>query len=102
MTSDDDILVQDFGIYKPLFDFANSSKYKDKLTEIRNQQKECIKNKSAATGSKDWSVNGDKRKGSKMVSDMQKLLIRAFNSECDELVNKVKYNNFDAILKRMT
>lgn len=102
LTLDDDILVQDFGIYKPLFDFANSSKYKDKLTEIRNQQKACIKNKSAATGSKDWSVNGDKRKGSKMVSDMQKLLIRAFNSECDELVNKVKYNNFDAILKRMT
>ena len=102
LTLDDDILVQDFGIYKPLFDFANSSKYKDKLTEIRNQQKACIKNKSAATGSKDWSVNGDKRKGSKMVSDMQKLLIRAFNSECDELVNKVKYNNVDAILKRMT
>lgn len=101
LTLDDDILVQEFGIYKPLYDFANSTMYKDKLTEIRNNQKSCIKNKLAATGSKDWTVNGDKRKGNKMVSDMQKLLIRAFNSECDELINKVKYNNFDAIIKRM-
>lgn len=33
---------------------------------------------------------------------MQKLLLRAFNSECDELINKVKYNNYDASLKRIT
>lgn len=32
---------------------------------------------------------------------MQKLLLRAFNSECDELVEKVKYNTFDTYLKRM-
>lgn len=37
-----------------------------------------------------------------MVNDTQKLLIRAFNSECDEMVNKVKYNNFDMSLKRIT
>ena len=37
-----------------------------------------------------------------MVKDMQKLLLRAFNSECDEVVNKVKYNNFDSAVKRIT
>ena len=36
-----------------------------------------------------------------MVSDTQKLLLRAFNSECDELVSKVKYTNFDASLNRI-
>lgn len=36
-----------------------------------------------------------------MVSDTQKLLLRAFNSECDELVAKVKYTNFDAFLNRI-
>ncbi len=36
-----------------------------------------------------------------MVSDTQKLLLRAFNSECDELVSKVKYTNFDASLDKI-
>lgn len=36
-----------------------------------------------------------------MVSDTQKLLLRAFNTECDELVAKVKYTNFDASLNKI-
>lgn len=32
---------------------------------------------------------------------MQKLLLRAFNGECDELVAKVKYTNFDASLNKI-
>jgi hypothetical protein len=36
-----------------------------------------------------------------MVSDIQKLVLRAFNTECDELVNKVRYTNFDASLERI-
>ena len=33
--------------------------------------------------------------------DMQKLLLRAFNSECDEIISKVKYNNYDTSVKKM-
>lgn len=36
-----------------------------------------------------------------MIKDLQKLILRAFNSECDELIDKVKYNNFDTCLKRI-
>ena len=36
-----------------------------------------------------------------MIKDMQKLLLRAFNSECDEIINKVKYNNYDTSVKKM-
>lgn len=98
---DEEILVQEFGLYKPQFDFASALDYKEALAEIRALQKELIKNKTAVTGSINWEVNGDKRKGSKMVSDTQKLLLRAFNTECDELIAKVKYTNFDASLNRI-
>ena len=37
-----------------------------------------------------------------MIEDMQKLLIRAFNSEADALIDSVRYSNYDTILKRMT
>ncbi|WP_251500668.1 DUF4041 domain-containing protein [Otoolea muris] len=98
---DDEILVQEFGLYKPQFDFASALDYKEALAAIRANQKELIKNKQAVTGNTNWQVNGSASKGKKMVSDTQKLLLRAFNSECDELVSKVKYTNFDASLDKI-
>ena len=98
---DDEILVQEFGLYKPQFEFANSLDYKEKLAQIRAKQKQLIKDNMAVNGNTDWQVNGSAAKGRKMVSDTQKLLLRAFNTECDELVSKVKYTNFDSSLNRI-
>ena len=98
---DDEILVQEFGLYKPTYAFANALDYKEELSKIRSMQKNMIKNKQAASGASDWTVNGNKAKGKKMVSDTQKLLLRAFNNECDDLVSKVKYTNFDASADRI-
>lgn len=98
---DDEIMVQEFGLYQPQFDFANALDYREELAKIRSQQKELIKEKRAVSGNTDWQVNGSAAKGRKMVSDTQKLLLRAFNTECDELVSKVKYTNFDASLNKI-
>lgn len=97
----DEILVQEFGLYTPRYDFANSSMYKDKLSAVRARQKECIKNGTALSGNANWTVNGSLSQGKKMVKDMQKLLLRAFNSECDETIGKIKYNNIDASVKKI-
>ena len=99
--TNEEVLMQSFGLYKPHFAFANSTEYKDELTKVRTQQKECVKNGWAATGRDDWTVNGDKRKGAKMIHDMQKLLIRAFNCECDDVIDHVKFNNIEAAEKRI-
>lgn len=101
ITLDEAILVQEFGLYSPRYDFSNAIEYKEKLTQIRNQQKECIKNDTALLGNTNWTVNNSAAKGKKMVKDMQKLLLRAFNSECDEIISKIKYNNIDASVKRI-
>lgn len=98
---DDEILVQEFGLYKPQFEFSSSLSYKEELAKIRFLQKDLIKNKHAVTGNTEWTVNGNKAKGKKMVSDTQKLLLRAFNTECDDIINKLKYTNFDASLNRI-
>ena len=98
---DDEILVQEFGLYKPKYDFASSLDYKEELAKIRSRQKELIKNKQAVNGFTNWQVNGSLATGKKMVTDTQKLLLRAFNNECDDLISKVKYTNFDASLNRI-
>lgn len=98
---DDEILVQEFGLYKPQFEFSNVLDYKDRLNEVRAMQKAMIKGNTAVRGNTDWQVNGSSSKGRKMVTDTQKLLLRAFNTECDELVSKVKYTNFKACLDKI-
>lgn len=98
---DEEILVQEFGLYRPQFDFTNSLDYKEKLAEIRSKQKTMIKENQAVSGTASWQVNGSASAGKKMVSDTKKLLLRAFNNECDEVVHKVKYTNFDASLNRI-
>lgn len=101
ITFDDTLLVQEFGLYSPRYNFISSDEYKTKLTQIRNQQKECIKNNIALSGNTNWTVNNSAAQGKKMVKDMQKLLLRAFNSECDETIGKIKYNNIDASIKKI-
>lgn len=99
--TEETVLLQSFGLYKPQFQFANATGYKEELDKIRAKQKESIKNGTAATGNSGWTVDGDARKGAKMIHDMQKLLIRAFNTECDDVIDHVKFNNIEAAEKRI-
>lgn len=101
ITFSDEVLVQEYGLYQPRYNFISSDVYKERLTSIRARQKEMIKKNIAVSGSTDWTVNNNKAKGRKMVNDMKKLLLRAFNSECDETIGKVKYNNFEASKRKI-
>ncbi len=100
--TNDEILLQEFGLYRPRFNFASSDEYKQRLAEARATQKDMIKDGTAVVGGKGWTVNGSLTQGEKMITDLKKLLLRAFNGECDEAVNKVKFNNIDVSIKRIT
>lgn len=91
----------EYGIYEPRYKFVTSSSYKAKLDEIRAKQSELIKSDLAVTGQRDWEINGDKKKGKQMVNKTIKLMLRAFNGECDSSIYKIKYNNFSTIEKRI-
>lgn len=97
----DEVLLQSFSLYKPQYDFVNSEQYKYKLDNIREEQKNMIRQDKAVLGRTDWVVNNDARRGKKLVNDTKKLLLRAFNSECEYVISKVRYNNFDTCLKRI-
>jgi len=96
-----DIDAQEYGLYKPTFEFANSDLYKERLKELRDLQKECIRNDTAAHGSTNWTVNGSQAQGRTMVKDTKKLLLRAFNVECDDIVANVKVSNLDKSIDRI-
>ncbi len=95
------VLLQSFGFFTPHYLYGLSDEYKEALANIRAKQKEMVKNKTAISGNMDWQVNGSKSQGKKMVSDVQKLLLRAFNAECDDAIEHVKFNNFESSQKKI-
>lgn len=98
---EDELDMQSFGLYEPKYDFENSEQYKTELSAIRREQKELIRRKTALLYPSNWTVNNSVRAGQKMVNEKIKLMLRAFNGECDSLIMKVKYNNIVSIERRI-
>lgn len=98
---DEVLLMQEFGLYKPIYDFANAEMYKDRLESLRQLQKEKIKDKSAVNFSEAWTVDGSLIKGKKMTNDNIKQILRSFNNECENATDRVKFNNIESMRKRI-
>lgn len=93
--------LQTYGLYEPHYDFENATAYKEKLDELRKKQKQSIKDKTAAWGNPNMTLNGDARKGQAMINDNIKQILRTFNTECDGIIRKVKHSNMEASEKRI-
>lgn len=98
----DEIMYEDYGLYKPRYDFANSSAYKGKLSEVRSNQKEMIKNGDAGTIFNPMTLDGSEAKGRSMQKKNIKQLVRSFNGECEAAINKVTKSNIEMIEKGIT
>ena len=98
---DNEILLQDFGVYAPMYDFANSEMYKDELVVVRQKQKDMINNNTVCTYPQNMTLDGSLAQGRKMIKDNVKQIVRSFNNECDAAIEKAKFNNVVAIRKRI-
>ncbi len=98
---DEQMLLQSFGFYKPQYDFATSDLYKNHLEGIRKQQAKMIKDGTACHGTTTWTVNNSQKEGERLIKDYVKLILRAFNNECDASIVDVKFNNVVSIEKKI-
>ena len=98
---DEEFLYQECGLYEQKYDFQNSEAYKVQWKIIRDKQKQLVKQDKAVSGDMNWRLNGDLNKGKKMINNLKKLLIKAFNDECDVLINTVKIHNYDSHVNQM-
>lgn len=94
-------LLQSYGLYEPRYDFENTLIYKEQLLDIKNQLKQLVKDKKATEHNLEWTIEQDKKKESELISNTIKLSLRTFNSECEAIIAKAKYNNLEASEKRL-
>ena len=99
---EDALEVQSFGFYEPKYGhLGDSPAFKNRLKQIRIDQKALVKNKQALFTPGNWTVNGSAAEGRKMVNKQVRLMLRAFNGECDAAIEKAKYNNVEKMEARI-
>lgn len=98
---DEQANLQSFGFYKPHFDYDTSDAYKAEEERVRAAQAARVKAGTAAVCDTVWEVSGSKTEGRKMTNNTLRLMLRAFNGECDAAVARVKYNNIHVMESRI-
>lgn len=99
--AEDDLEMQEYGLYEPRYNFIHAVDYKERLDAVRKQQKQMIKDKTAAVGHTDWTMKGSEAKGRAFVNANIKQILRSFNNESTVLISKVKHSNIDNIENRI-
>jgi len=90
-----------FGLYRPHFTFETSAEYKAKLEDACDRQRQLVRTGKAAVCHAQWTVGGSKTEGERMARQNTKLVLRAFNGECDSAVSKVTWNNITRMEERI-
>ena len=90
-----------FGLYSPHYTFDTSEEYKAELKVVRDRQKQLIRTNGATAAPGGWTIDGSRAEGKKMERQYTKVMLRAFNGECDAAVAKVSWNNVSKIEERV-
>jgi len=98
---DEEIELADLGFYKPRYDFDTSEKYKEKLTEIKEKQKELVRGKQAIFCNTEWTMDGNRAKGRSNTNNLIRLTARAFNNECNDAISNTRWNNAERMELRV-
>ena len=93
--------LNDYGLYNFENPADDSVQYGDRLKAVKVRIKSMVKNKTATSASQTWTVNNSEAQGRKMVNDMSKLLLRAFNAEVENSIKTVRAVHLTTALKSL-
>lgn len=79
----------------------NSLALQDELKRVQNAIKQEIRNKTATSTSPNFTFNNSAAKGRKFCNDMAKMMLRAYNAECENCILTVKAGNGETARKRL-
>ena len=98
---DEKLAFAEMGVYEPHFEYSDSEEYKRNIEVVRAAQKAMISDKTAVICPTQWHVEGSLAKGKVMTNRNIKLTLRAFNNECEAAIANTRWNNVNAMEKRI-
>jgi len=98
---DDQLVLQDVGIYRYHHPLEDAAGYKERLRILEGEMDEIIKAGHAVLAADMFTFSGSLAKGRKMVADLSKLMLRAYNAEADNCVRSLRSGNITTAKKRL-
>src|SRR6185437_15047086 len=86
VATDEISALQEVGIYEYRHPLQDAVAYKSRLADVKDNLKAMVAAKTAVIAATSWTVNGSAQKGTAMVRDYSKLMLRAYNAEADNCV----------------
>jgi hypothetical protein len=98
----EEVILQEVGVFDYHHRLEDAVAYRVQLDSIRERIRQMSKKDGGAVqGTTNWTVDGSAAKGRKMVGEISKLLLRAYNGEADVLVAKMRPYKLDAAVDRL-
>ena len=98
---DDQRVLQDVGIYRYHHPLENAAGFKDRLRTLEREMDGIIRAGRAVLAADMFTFSGSLAKGRKMVADLSKLMLRAYNAEADNCVRSLRSGNVATAKKRL-
>ena len=97
----DQLVLQDVGIYRYHHPLEDAAAYKDRLADLESQIDQLVKSGKAVLAADMFTFGGSLAKGRRMVADLSKLMLRAYNAEADNCVRSLRSGNITTAKKRL-
>jgi hypothetical protein len=97
----DQRILQDVGIYRYHHPLEDAASYKERLRDLEGQIDAVIKSGQAILASELFTFSGSLAKGRRLVGDLSKLMLRAYNAEADNCVRSLRSGNVHTAKKRL-
>lgn len=85
----------------PEYLYETSERFAEEIKLIREKQRRMISDKSAVHFPKTTTVSDDPSTNKRILEGQSKLMLTAFNIECDKLIGQVKPSTFPSALERI-
>ncbi|MGN6129623.1 MAG: DUF4041 domain-containing protein [Nocardioidaceae bacterium] len=97
----DQRVLQDVGIYRYHHPLEDAAAYKERLADINTRIDQAVKTNQAVLAADLFTFDGSLARGRKMVADLSKLMLRAYNAEADNCVRSLRAGNISTAKKRL-
>ncbi|MEU6535805.1 DUF4041 domain-containing protein [Streptomyces sp. NPDC047000] len=101
VNAEETAMLQEAGIYAYRHALHDAIAYRSRLDTLQNEIKALARAGRAVQAATDWTVNGSKREGQKMVRDFSKLMLRAYNAEADYAVRSMRPHRLSSLVDRL-
>jgi len=97
----DQRVLQDVGIYRYHHPLEDAAGYKKRLADLETRIDEVIKTGRGVLAADTFTFDGSLARGRRMVADLSKLMLRAYNAEADNCVRSLRSGNVVTAKRRL-